>query len=230
VQGVHPMGNTPIGAADPVALFRKTKPGVAVPQELLEVQAALAGAEELGDSNGPIFDEASSIGSGRVSERTEAPALLPKAITSDPGTFGAAFGCFFGDDDVFRACITNWHGNAFASARSRWAIYKMAPYLNQLTFHVSVNSSPRVALTIGQGGFWVQSASGRIHTQDNCLRRYPDVADHRLDILSSGEHHFSARFNNYHMETWSCVESSSHDHIPAFASTEVCQSHYGTTN
>jgi hypothetical protein len=215
-------------AVGPVALFRATHPGVPVPRALQDLQSFM---DRSALASGPD-DASESVGSGRSSASDGAPRpSMAKDTTADPASFLNIFGCFFGDDDVFAACVPNWAGNAFAAATSRWAIYKLAPFRQGLRFDTSIAGTPRLSLSLNQGAFWVQLQSGPIKRHGG--KSYPDVVNHRLDIFSGGEHHFSARFHNYQWDDPNCAEVWSHDSSAGLGqgktSTRVplCTSHYG---
>lgn len=219
--------SAPSASLGPLALFQAVHPGAPVSEALSALQAFLDRAVPEGERE----DLAHSLGSGASSADGTAPRATDKGMTSDPRSFLDAFGCFFAGDDVFDACVPSWSGNAYAAATSRWAIYKLAPYRQDLRFDTSIAGEKRLSLPLSEGGFWVQLQAGpqRIHNGS----QYPDVVAHRLDISSSGELHFSARFHNYLTSDANCAESWSGDKSSMFGrkgnstSAPICTSHYG---
>lgn len=208
----------PVG---PVALFQSVNPGKPVPAELQKIQDFMNRAAE---ATGPD-DESVSIGSGSAS-KTDA---IPKQLSSND--FLNNFGCFGGIEDVFLACVPNWEGSAFAEATSRWAIFKFAPLGAPFRFDTRIAGIARFSLPLNEGDFWVQTQSGPIvrHGESS----YPDIVGHRLDISTSGRHHFSARFHNFKYSNANCAERWDIDHSGEFGrrgtttTAPICISHHG---
>lgn len=211
-------------ATGPVALFRAVYPEREVPNSLHALQAYLDRAAPART----VDDLAASLGSGGGS-LTNVARSYDKA-SNDAQSFQSAYGCFFGSDDAYNLCTLSWAGDANAWASSRWAVYKLAPYREGLRFTTSINGAPRLSMPVGEGGFWVQLQAGPLRSDG--ARTYPDVVPHRIDISSTGEHHWSARFHNYETSNANCAESwsydRSHEPVKGGASGPFCTSHYGT--
>jgi hypothetical protein len=220
------MGNVARGSTRPLDLYQKVHPGEAVPQEVLDLEAFMSHSQpeaEVADEYVPL-----------IAPTKPASTLVEKAITSDAATFLQAFGCFFGavpagtpGGDVFDGCVLWWEqGDNAVQASSRWAIYKMGAYEGSLRFQVSVSGTPRFVQSLGEGGFWYQVSWKNIREHDNGGSRYPDVAGHRLDIHSTGKYHFSGRFHNYRVGSWSCAEVLNQEIFSPWT-FPACFDHYG---
>lgn len=212
-------GASPVG---PVALFQAINPGKPVPDELRKLEAFMerVGSDHVDDA------EAVSIGSGSASERVGA---IDKQSMSDADGFLGNFGCFTGQDDVFMACVPNWTGSAFAQANARWAVFKLAPVSESLRFDTTIGGVPRFSNLLNPGDFWVQVQCGP-KTKES-----PAVVHHRIDIFTSGVHHFSARFHNFNTGSANCAELWQHDESWRWGTSKngtvttapLCTSHHG---
>ncbi|MET0340026.1 MAG: hypothetical protein ABW252_03455 [Polyangiales bacterium] len=211
--------STSAAASGPLALFESVHPGRAVPDALRKLQAFLDTAQPR--SAGEPLAAFAAPGAERA-------GVIAKA-SADGQSFKDAFGCFFGSDDAYNVCFLNSGGDTNAYASTRWAVYKVAPYDQGLRFTTSINGAPRLAMPIGEGGFWVQLQAGPLRADGG--RVYPDVVNHRVDVTGSGGYHFSARFHDYKTANANCAEAWSWDRsyepLKGGATMHACTSHYG---
>jgi hypothetical protein len=238
--GKHkPVGESVIGLS-PAEAFRSLRPGAAVPRDLAESEGLFArpireSADEASAAE-PAVPFVQQLAAG-----SPAAGLLPKDITSDPNSFFGIFGCFFGSGDVLSACLPNRGDWANVPGSSRWAIYKVAPYIGTVTVNISIAGVLRSVYPVSQGQFNFNWARGGlvkhwkdVGTWNPKYKTYPNVVAHQYQLTDAAgdQFHLSVRLHNYQTEYASCAEVMSSDTTTWIRSDGValpCTNHYGGT-
>jgi hypothetical protein len=217
----------------PGQAFRSLHPGETVPKEFVEAEAFFSAQ---GNVEGEGVPPATMLNS--TVDAPPAAGLIPKDVTSDPNTFLNNFGCFFGSTDIAAICLTNRGEWANYSGTSRWAIYKVAPYLGDITVNLGVAGHTSV-FPVFQGNFSWSWARGALKTHSKYVlsdnrtyyKTYPDTASQTFQITDAAgdQFHFSIRLNNYQFSGPNCTETSNSDwsYWESGSTTSDClHSHY----